>query len=190
MQMDVFMKKNNRVELSLQECDYNHIVKYKLFLESDHAIGIKIKDSKYKSYRLAFNNKKIKNDLIKLGCIPNKTKKLKFPTIKQIPKKYIKDFIRGYLDADGCIRKGTTSDVTIEILGYYDFLIGITKYFNLKGHIYNFKHSDVKRFIISGKDAKRILNHLYKNSSVYLDRKYIKYLELCRSRSTAIEDLE
>ena len=171
-------EKNNRVELALQEKDYNHIVKYKKFLNSSHTIGVKIKDKKYKSYRLSFSNAKIKNDLIHLGCMPNKTKKLKFPTEEQVPKKYIKDFIRGYLDADGCIRKGTTTDATIEILGYYNFLIGIVQYFNLKGHIYNFSHSDVKRFVISGKQAKVILKHLYNNSSIYLDRKYDKYLQI------------
>lgn len=175
-------EKRNRVELALQEQDYNHILKFKKFLKSEHKIGIKIKNGIYKSYRLGFNNAKIKQDLIALGCLPQKTKQLQFPTNDQVPDYLLKHFIRGYLDADGCIRKGTTTYINIELLGYESILKPIVSFFNLEGHIYRFKHSDVKRFIIGGSKAQEILDMLYKDATIYLDRKYKKYLELSMGR--------
>lgn len=173
-------EKRNRIELALQEQDYDHIIKYKNFLKSEHKIGIKIKNGIYKSYRLGFNNVKIKQDLIALGCLPQKTKQLQFPTNEQVPYNLVKHFIRGYLDADGCIRKGTTTYINIELLGYESMLKPIVAFFNLEGHIYRFNHSDVKRFIIGGSKAQEILDILYKDATIYLDRKYKKYLELSK----------
>lgn len=178
------------IELCLKEEDYEHIVKFKTFLESEHKIGVKTKYCKktnkvYKSYRLGIRSESIKKDLIKYGCIPNKTKILEFPNIEPT---LINHFIRGYLDGDGCIRKGSTSDATIEILGTNSFLEGITKHFEIDGHIYNFNHSDIKRFVVSGKKAKEILNLLYKDANIYLDRKYKKYLDICRPISNSLKE--
>lgn len=173
-------EKTNRIELCVQEKDKEHIIKFKTFLKSQHKIGKKIKNNKYISYRLGITREKLKKDLIKQGCIPNKTKVMKFPTKNQVPKKFIFPFIRGYFDADGCIRKHNTSNVSLELLGYEDFLKELTKLLNIDGHIYSFNHSDVSRFMIAGKQATEIFNYLYKDATIYLDRKYKKYLKLCR----------
>lgn len=37
-------------------------------------------------------------DLINLGCVPNKSLILKFPTFDIVPEKYMSHFIRGYFD--------------------------------------------------------------------------------------------
>ena len=43
------------------------------------------------------------NDLIKQGCIPNKSLVLTFPNKHQVPENLINHFIRGYFDGDGSI---------------------------------------------------------------------------------------
>ena len=43
------------------------------------------------------------NDLIKQGCVPNKSLILTFPNKYQVPKNLINHFIRGYFDGDGSI---------------------------------------------------------------------------------------
>ena len=174
-------EKNNRIELALKEDDLNHIIEFKSFMDSDHVIGKKIKkigDKEYVSYRIGFSNIKIKNDLVKLGCTPNKTHTLKFPKLK---KSLVRHFIRGYFDGDGCVRKGTTTKITIEILGTDEFLKQMGNHFEVNNHIYSFKHSKIKRFVVSGEKAIRILNYLYKDATIYLERKYHKYLELAVS---------
>lgn len=174
-------EKRNTIELGLKEEDYNHIMKFKTFIGSDHAIQQKnkiINDKMYIGYRLSFRSNKMKQDLIKHGCVPNKTKKAEFPKLR---KSMIRHFIRGYFDGDGCIRSGSTSKITIEILGTENMLKGITNYFNIDGHIYGFKHSDIKRFVVSGPKAMQIMKHLYNRSQTYLDRKYEIYKFICRS---------
>lgn len=168
---------SDRIELSLKEEDYDHIKKFKNFLESEHSIGKKsktIKDKTYISYRLGITNKKLKQDLISHGCVPNKTKILKFPKLK---KEFIKHFIRGYLDGDGCITSHISSKVSLEILGTKEFLIEILKYYNVSTnkYIYGFKHSDINRLVLTGKKAFNIIEDLYKDSNIYLDRKFNLY---------------
>ena len=169
----------DRIELSLKEEDYNHLVKFKNDLNSGHKIGKKIKtinDKTYISYRLGFNSKKMKKDLIKHNCVPNKTKVLTFPEIQE---DMIPHLIRGYIDGDGCITHHQTSKMSLEILGTFEFLSFIRNYFNLPSdkYIYDFNHSDIKRFIITGQKAYDILTVLYEDSDIYLDRKYKKYME-------------
>ncbi|MEG1494717.1 MAG: hypothetical protein RR406_00235 [Bacilli bacterium] len=168
---------SNRIELSLKEEDYSHIVKFKNFLESEHIIGKKsktIKDKTYISYRLGITNEKLKNDLIKHGCVPNKTKVLQFPKLN---KKLVKHFIRGYLDGDGCITHQATSKMSLEILGTEEFLRAILDYYNFPNdkYIYTFKHSDIKRLILSGPKAFEVIDDLYKKSNIYLERKFNLY---------------
>ena len=172
----------SRIELSLKEEDYYHLQKFKEDLESEHKIGLKTKtigDKTYKSYRLSINRKKMKEDLINLGCIPNKTLKLKFPTERQVPKHLINHFIRGYIDGDGCITNSTYSIMSLEILGTEEFLNGIRKHFDLPNdkYLYDFNHSQIKRLMLTGKNAYNILNKIYENSDIFLIRKFNKYKE-------------
>ena len=165
----------NNIELSLKESDLEHLKLFQKDLESKHELKKKIKDNCYISYRLSFNSKKMKQDLIKKGCIPNKSLVLKFPNIEQVPQELIPHFIRGYFDGDGCITKHATSSISLEILGTEELLKGICDYFNIKGHIYTFNHSSVKRFMIAGNEAIKILDCLYKDSTIHLNRKFDKF---------------
>jgi hypothetical protein len=52
---------------------------------------------------LCINRVKMVQDLIKLGCIPNKSMRLQFPKSTQVPSSLIRHFVRGYFDGDGSI---------------------------------------------------------------------------------------
>ncbi|MBL7087160.1 MAG: LAGLIDADG family homing endonuclease [Candidatus Cloacimonetes bacterium] len=89
--------------------------------------GFKNKD--YKSYRLIFLNEKMFDDLGKLGGIPKKSLILKFPTSKQVPNKYIRPFLLGYLEGDGAIiftkrKKSKSFRITFTIIGTKHFCQG------------------------------------------------------------------
>lgn len=79
-------------------------------------------------------SKKFKQRLIELGCTPQKSCTLKFPTEEQIPKEYIIPFIRGYFDGDGVLSYTISNKVTKTIvpntgmLGTEDFLQGVFKH--------------------------------------------------------------
>ena len=96
-------KKSYILEVSLNEDDTTHLEKFKMCLKSNSPIKHKTIKEKYKACRLTICNKKICEDLIKLGCTPRKSLTLTFPSEEQVPKELIPHFIRGYLDGDGCI---------------------------------------------------------------------------------------
>lgn len=52
---------------------------------------------------LTMNSKQMVHDLIRLGCVPNKSLILRFPTHEIVPQHLFHHFIRGYFDGDGCI---------------------------------------------------------------------------------------
>lgn len=174
-------KDKNVIELSLKESDIEHLKQYRKFLNLEN----KPFDYKKKcftndvikySYRFSICSANIKHDLIKLGCYPEKTYTLKFPTEKQAPSKLIHHFLRGYIDGDGCIYTSSRR-ISLEVLGTFDFLNGYKKWVCL-GHskIYKFNHANVFRVINNGQHALNILNRIYDQATIYLERKRQKYL--------------
>ncbi len=169
-------KTTNLIELSLKESDLNHIKKFKAFIQLDNKIQYK---EKYKAYKFAFNCKKMKQDLIKQGCVPQKTFLLKFPTQEQVPDQLMPDFMRGYLEGDGCIC--TTKNAFVDFVGTFHLVANAVEYFNLpKNKIQPLHHSEyIFQYRTSHKGAiNEFLDLLYVNADTYLDRKYLKYLEM------------
>jgi hypothetical protein len=169
------------VELCLKEEDYNHIVKFKKFLKIENEIKIKkrtIGSKIFYGYKLSINSSIMKNDLINLGCTPRKSDELSFPTEQQVPINLVSHFVRGYFDGDGCITSGNTSKVIVELLGTPDFLYQYMNWSCLHHNKINkFNHTDkIKRVAYAGIYAKIILDKMYKDSTIYLDRKYNKYI--------------
>lgn len=64
-------------------------------MRAGHKIG-----KKTRGYRLQIRNRKIYNDLLKLGLTPRKSKILRFPVVLN---EFLADFIRGCFDGDGSI---------------------------------------------------------------------------------------
>jgi len=89
--------------IRLTSTDKELIFRVRRWLDSEHTIIIYLKpDSLYgkQRYFLRIGSHKLYNSLTKLGLYPNKSLTIKFPNI---PSKYLKDFIRGYFDGDGCV---------------------------------------------------------------------------------------
>ena len=110
--------------------------------------------------------------LISLNIIPNKSLELN-PNIK-----LNRDFIRGYFDGDGCIRsKGveikitTGSKVFVNKLKKYIDVLGIYSIIRTKGNTYDL-------CMERKADAIKFLQHIYTNSTIFLDRKYSKFVAL------------
>ena len=186
----------NTVEIALSIEDIEHLYKFKKFMDSEHPITtrhMKLGEA----CRIAIRDDVLKNDLVNLGCVPKKSHILKFPTYKQIPKEMINHFIRGYFDGDGSI-VNTEKTREINIIGTYDLLNGICEEIGISNdRIYklNKNAKTIFRIVCSGKnDIINILNYMYKDSNIYLDRKHNKYLDLinyyCPSNSTTVEELE
>lgn len=185
---------NDYVGLSLAKIDIPHIEKFKIFLKSNHNIKVyktKIdKLVKTENYygRILFKSPTMVKDLIKLGCVENKTFELQFPSDKIVPRALRKHFIRGYFDGDGSLVLSKGS-INFKILGTSEFLTGIISTLNECIEDYDFKEKlyrtsdDIEKnnFYLSygGRiKTKKVMDWLYQDSTIYLDRKYDKYLKL------------
>lgn len=138
---------------------------------------------------LSLPSRKLCEDLIKLGCPPKKTFILKFPTEDQVPKRFIRAFIRGYFDGDGNInfyqkwlkdkdRFGTWK-TSISIPACHHVCHGlyniVKKELGLNCHIdfpprYN---KNLGRFSIHNfKNVIPFMEWLYQDAPIFLQRKY------------------
>lgn len=132
------------------------------------------------SSRLLVPSDILAHDLKQHGIHPRKTFLVKFPNLNENLKRH---FIRGYFDGDGCITTGPT----VKIIGTIALLQEIEKCFNKycetkTGHkLYDrYKNGNNIRCLEIGGiyQVKRIFEYLYKNSSVFLERKKNRFLEL------------
>lgn len=179
----------NEVALGLHTQDENHIIKFKLFMEYEAPI----KYPKPNCCRISITNKSIAEDLIEKGCFRRKSSILKFPTESQVPNHLISHFMRGYFDGDGCLSKHVKRNrYSFSVLGTYEF---ISRYQDILietcgcnrtklGQRHPDRPNNNYTLVYGGrKDIKNILDFLYKDATVYLDRKYNKYLQFINDYS-------
>lgn len=159
--------------------DLQFLEKIKAILESEHKIGIYRSNSGYnigKEFcQLSINNPKIINDLLKLGCVYNKTDKLVFPSCNQVSSDLVPHFIRGYFDGDGSVFQNGTN-LNISILGTKDFLEPILNIFQekcgTKSKLYPTKSKNTFAIQLGGNSMiKHIFDYLYKDATIFLERK-------------------
>lgn len=142
----------------------------------------------YLSYEFSLCDRTIKNQLIALGCIPQKTFEIEFPSDEIVPRELKHHFIRGYFDGDGCVTSSADSILSVEILGTQSFLEGYQEWVALRENkVHSFKTTSIKHSMYSGIGAVYILDRLYEGATVYLERKHSKYLELRRLRMMSVK---
>ena len=182
-------REGNRIELRLSIKDINHLEKFRNFLNLSTEIRTGIyKDNEF--CHLSIRNKHMWNTLNYLGCVPRKTLTLQFPPITLFKKREnILHFIRGYVDGDGCLTtylnsKKTSVRTELSLVGTESFLNSVNKLFQNIGYIQNksSKNCNNKAFNLSFSDvpSRKIARYLYENATIYLNRKYEKFLEFCR----------
>ena len=173
----VYKSKDNishHLVIKLSSKDINHLHKFRSDFSLPHEIKLRKEISfggGFESARIRITSKELVNDLIKHGCIPNKTFVLQFPNINE---NLYNHFIRGYFDGDGSISI-TNNQKQITILGNYDFLSKIQEVL--------IKNCNITKTKITKKDkiyylkyggnvnAKKISDFLYANYSTCLERK-------------------
>ena len=126
--------------------------------------------------------------LTRLGCVQGKTYTLEFPKLQD---HLLNHFLRGYFDGDGCIsitqrsnRKEGSMQYQLNFVGKDSVILKIqdiicknTGVFKTK--LRNRKNSFANCISWCGrKVCFKILQYLYKDSTIYLNRKYNKYLQI------------
>lgn len=184
--------KNNTITLSLVETDREILEKLSNCIQSNKPLWYAntqktktLKNTK-NQYRLLLCSNKLSTSLIKLGCVPNKTHILTFPSEEQVPKELQKHFIRGVFDGDGCIyvHYKNLKDSSFSIYGNRIFLECLQKCLmencNLKKtKLYSRLIDNTIALRYSGlKQISRIYTYLYQDSTIFLNRKYEKFNQL------------
>ena len=182
--------------LEIQYSDVNHLRKFNKSLEGNYRITDRWRTCSLSPTR---NNQKMHhtctirifsidmyNDLVKHGFTNDKSYTFKLP--KTIPDNLMRHYMRGYFDGDGCFtftkKYFSCSFVSASKEILYDFenvlhSVGIT---STKICCYQRDGFSMmwRLYINQGDDNNKIkfLNYIYKDATVYLDRKYNKYIEV------------
>lgn len=156
-------------ELKKEDADILYKIKKALRYEGKVKLG--------RTARLQINNAKIIKDLVEKGMPDyDKSRRASFPS--SLPEEYYRDFIRGVIDGDGWIYVESDGRIDLGLCGNIDLIKPIKDLFPIdcsknsirkdKGHCW--------RFQIRGKKALAICDWLYKDATIFLDRKYNNYI--------------
>lgn len=141
------------------------------------------KISKYKnSYKLSINSNRIYDKLVEYGFKEKKsTRDYHFPNI---PETYIHSFIRGYFDGDGCVTIKKTGFSVVSIvcnskIFLEEFANKLLEY-GIKTRPLNVSYRTQQPlytlYISRRENQLKFKNFIYKNASIYLKRKYNKFM--------------
>jgi hypothetical protein len=176
-------------------------------------IKIKPKINEMNTQVLNISSNDLVNRLIELGCNINKSKVgMKFP---DLPKNLIHHFIRGFFDGDGSVTSTKVKNryirkTTIKLSKEFkpkvrkriyfsstdqEFLLKLLSYLPIKGKIglqVKGKNNCYTYCIENQSDIEPVFQYLYKDSTVYLTRKYLKFNMSIKSeaKDTSLERLE
>lgn len=177
--------KGGSVELTLKAADKYHIQNFLDDISSNAPISDKevtLNGNKYLAVRTVVSSIKMVTDLIKQGCVENKSLVLVPPS--NIPDELVHHFVRGYFDGDGCVafypqRYG----YRYSVLGTKEILQYIIEQADIKDFsaIRDFEHKKCFELIIQSKaGVEKFHNYIYSDKTIYLERKYQKSLGMMK----------
>lgn len=168
--------------ITLKDVDIEHLNKFCKFIQADLSC--------IKHYgnlvSVSIVNKHLFDSLSALGCTPCKSLTVKFPDIRE---DLLFDFIEGIFDGDGCLsldsrkpNKIESAEVSIasgsdefisklqEVLISYSFKVSVRQK--------QTKNSHINICSILSPNKEKFLRKIYFNKTIYLDRKYNKFINL------------
>ena len=172
------------VSLKLQKRDQMIVERFRDLISPTSPI--KLIENKYSGVRI--HSKPLCQQLINLGCFQRKSLILKFP--HKLEDRFISHFIRGYSDGDGTITyslaENGRKDFAWKITSTKDFcqsvsdLLFQTLQINCPQSLSCPKNNNLITTTLSvggSLQLMKVLGWIYKDATVYLPRKYDKYLE-------------
>lgn len=180
-------------KIDLQEIDVDLLEKFKKAINFSGKINQYVA-KKGKSYRpedaivkrISVINESFSKALETKGVVTHRERS-SFP-FQYVPNMYIFDFIRGYFDGNGSISlsfsKMGNMSIMVNICGGTNLLKDIGDILNSNGievkwHPRRKDNLDNTQLFISKTQNKiRFLDLIYQNATVFLDRKYAKYLKI------------
>lgn len=187
--------KSMHLEISLCIDDKHHLEKFVSAIQSNIPIKEyvnKCNGKEYRSCKVTVCCTKMCYDLINLGCTPKKTFNIVFPSYDIVPEEFIKFWLEGFFDGDGCVHINKTNNkqrIEVTITGIQSMLNSIdsflvnNKILTKSSKIYQDQRSSACSIYFYGNNAKRFLDYIYGDTTIYLDRKYKKYIDFYKDYS-------
>jgi len=157
----------NCCSIHLHVKDVEILRKIRKAMDSTHLLEIYNNSVNFRIYDFI-----LKESLIKLGCVPRKSLKIKFPNI---PEEYLSHFVRGYFDGDGSIHFNQPNTVKVSFAGSEYFIRSLQKVLNEQLGLRVSKtgrNSGIWRCLYYGNDARKLCRWMYEDTSgLFLGRK-------------------
>jgi hypothetical protein len=166
--------KSGELKLKLKDTDRCHIEKFLTDIECIKPIKCGI-DNKSKFCSVTVYSNLIVNKLFELGCVNNKTQKIRLPNLNE---SLMNHFIRGYFDGDGSISKvkNRPNSFVVSICSNKNFNEDIIKFLGYGKDIKfdNYSVIKINRLI----EITKFRDYIYTNANTLLERKLIKFKEI------------
>lgn len=177
--------KSKCLKIGIHPKDIDVLEKFLLAINAEQKVKLTQKKDKrygdrlFESAMVTINSTKMCDDLIKLGVVPRKSLKKTFPSI---PDHLNRHMTRGFFDGDGCLSMYNRSDrdrlcASIGFYSWKDCLHPLRKVIfeqtnvllqpKIRDHYgtHSMTYSSIK-------DVVDIINWMYNNSTVWMERKY------------------
>lgn len=166
-----------RIELNIQ--DYSHLEKFRKSIEGNNPIKESIRPNNHSCY-IDVNCKEFCLALNELGITPKKSLTLHI-NFELIPKELRSHFIRGYFDGDGSINKYQRENKEcleweISFISSEAFLKQILEEIKKEKKFYSCGNN-FRMCFKAKQDIIDIIDYLYNNATIYMDRKIEKAKE-------------
>lgn len=185
-------RNSNVVFIELQRSDYLVLENLRQSMGLERPIKFYETKNGYKNAKLYFENKGLHEKLInEYGLCPNKTYDVEHFKFPNIDKKYYPDYIRGYFDGDGSIKKAngtlcfqldsSNEKLLLKIKDILEEETGaiLSKWCDMPPKERKNNHNRTipyYRIFCYGENAKKIFRYLYYSEDIiYLQRKYDFY---------------
>lgn len=186
---NVYMRKGQySVKIKLKKEDENILCKFRDIMSPSSVIKTAfINDTPYSCFQIS--QKEVCNQLAALGCIPNKSLSLTFPNETIVPPQFIRHFLRGYSDGDGTIypnKNRSGFNFIWKIISTKQFCSSVAELLLKELEVRSSlslsrprtSNNITTTLVVGGnKQSKKVLDWLYQDSSIYLERKYNKYIQ-------------
>lgn len=177
------------VGIELQYGDIEHLRKFNKSIEGNYKItdrwricSVSKNNTKTHNCVIRVYSKLMYDSLCELGFSTDKTYCIGIPLLR---KDLIRHYVRGYFDGDGCFtltNKTFKTNYITASKNFNDDMLNILSQeldIHIKNHSYVNEYETVmyRPDITRNEDKIKFLDYMYKDSTIYLDRKYKKYLK-------------
>lgn len=185
------------VNILLAGYEKAHLEKYRQALNAEHPVEERYDTIRDKgrpvrtqhNVKVRLHSKLMVSHLARLGVAPRKSLTLTFPTSDQVPDHLVHHFVRGYFDGDGSINHSSkdiyggiwqfaviSSDAFVNRLKEV-----LTKHVEITSwRIYSHPESEGMAYfsVRNVPDINRIRDYLYRDATIFLDRKRDRFSEM------------